>query len=188
MFDTSPGEGFNGVNLLGLDDEFFFTRFVGAARPLPTDAMEQNGIEPAELTIEVTESCIIEDDALAQRVFRDIKNLGVRLCIDDFGVGYSSLGHLRRFPFDCLKIDRSFVAQLDDTTGEPGVLLEAIASLASSLGLETVAEGIETEDQADTIRRIGCPLAQGFLFARPAPIEAFLHPAAMEAGAACQAG
>ena len=127
----------------------------------------------------------IEDDALAQRVFAEIKALGVRLCIDDFGVGYSSLGHLRRFPFDCLKIDRSFVAQLDDGTGEPDILLEAIASLAASLGLETVAEGIETESQAERVRSIGCPLAQGFLFARPAPIETFLHPAAALSPALC---
>ena len=146
------------------------------AQLLPTirDAIKDNGLEPGELTIEVTESCII-DEEIAMRVFTEILRLGVGLAIDDFGVGYSSLGHLRRFPFNRLKIDRTFIAQLDEGDGEPGVLLEAITTLATCLGLETIAEGVETEYQAQRLRDIGCTLAQGFLFARPAPIESLCN-------------
>ncbi len=138
--------------------------------PAIRDAISDNGLEPGELTIEVTESCIIDED-IAMGVFAEMLKLGVGLAIDDFGVGYSSLGHLRRFPFNRLKIDRTFVAQLDDEDGEPGVLLDAITTLASCLGLETIAEGVETESQAQRLKETGCTLAQGFLFARPAPIE-----------------
>jgi diguanylate cyclase (GGDEF)-like protein len=142
------------------------------SRLLPTiqEALNDNGLDPGELTIEITESCVIDED-LAMRVFAELVELGVGLAIDDFGVGYSALGHLRRFPFNRLKIDRSFIAQLDDGEGEPGVLLEAITTLATSLGLETIAEGVETESQAQRLRETGCTLAQGFLFARPTPIE-----------------
>lgn len=142
------------------------------AELLPTiqNAMDENDLEPGELTIEVTESCIIDED-VAMPVFNEILKLGVGLAIDDFGVGYSSLGHLRRFPFDRIKIDRTFIAQLSDTDSEPGVLLEAITTLATCLGLETIAEGVETEFQTQYLKDIGCSLAQGFLFARPAPIE-----------------
>lgn len=142
------------------------------AQLLPTiqEAIYDNGLEPGELTIEVTESCIIDED-LAMRVFTEILELGVGLAIDDFGVGYSSLGHLRRFPFNRLKIDRSFISQLDEGDGEPGVLLEVITTLATCLGLETIAEGVETESQAQRLSETGCTLAQGFLFARPTPIE-----------------
>ena len=134
-------------------------------------ALQDSGMVPRDLTMEVTESCMIGDDELAMSVFTRIKALGVGLAIDDFGVGYSSLGHLRRFPFDSMKIDRSFVAQLEEQHGEPAVLLEAISTLAASLGLKTVTEGVETEAQACKLLDIGCELAQGFLFARPAPIE-----------------
>lgn len=138
--------------------------------PAIRKAIADNDLEPGELTIEVTESCII-DEKVAMPVFQEILNLGVGLAIDDFGVGYSSLGHLRRFPFDRIKIDRTFIAQLSDTDREPGLLLEAITTLATCLGLETIAEGVETEFQTQYLRDIGCTFAQGFLFARPAPIE-----------------
>ena len=96
-----------------------------------------------------------------------LKDLGVQLAIDDFGTGYSSLSHLHRFPIDVLKIDRAFVSGLGSGLVAP--IAGAIVSLAQALGLSTVAEGIESEEQRDAVRALGCDMAQGFLYARPLP-------------------
>jgi EAL domain-containing protein (putative c-di-GMP-specific phosphodiesterase class I) len=106
------------------------------------------------------------------RVMQAIRELGVRLVLDDFGTGYSSLARLRHFPVDGLKIDRSFVGDLE--TGEPAgaLLVSGIVELARALGLTVVAEGVETEVQLDRLERIGCRYAQGFLIARPGDLDA----------------
>ncbi|MCH7870036.1 MAG: EAL domain-containing protein [Myxococcales bacterium] len=129
-------------------------------------ALIASGLAAEHLEIEVTERVLLDDVEKAESAFREIKNLGVRLCIDDFGTGYSSLSYLRNYPFDVLKIDRAFVH--DATRHESGVsLLRAIISMADSLHLEVVAEGVETEEQFDLLCELGCGFAQGFYFCAP---------------------
>lgn len=133
------------------------------------------GLEASELTLEITESALRLDVDHAAQVLSQIRKIGVGLSIDDFGTGYSSLGQLRRLPFTGLKIDRTFIAQLDDPSGEPAIFLEAITSFAASLHLKTVAEGIETAAQADHVRQVGCKYAQGYFFGRPAPMTELMQ-------------
>jgi diguanylate cyclase (GGDEF)-like protein/PAS domain S-box-containing protein len=129
-------------------------------------ALQLSGLPPELLTLEITEGALTADPVV-EETLHALRALGVRLSIDDFGAGYSSLGRLRSFPVDELKIDRSFVAEL--TTDGEATLVEAILAMAASLGLEVVAEGIETAEQADALRRRGCWRGQGFLFAPPLP-------------------
>jgi diguanylate cyclase (GGDEF)-like protein/PAS domain S-box-containing protein len=130
-------------------------------------ALEDHGLAPESLVVEITESAIMESGAAT--VLRALKDLGVRLAMDDFGTGYSSLAHLRRFPLDVIKVDRSFVTALGD--GQGSSIAGAIVSLAKALGLRTVAEGIEDDEQYRAVTALGCDLGQGFLFARPMPVE-----------------
>ncbi|MEN3282269.1 MAG: hypothetical protein V7607_3409 [Solirubrobacteraceae bacterium] len=130
-------------------------------------ALEDHGLSPESLVVEITESAIME--AGTATILRALKDLGVHLAMDDFGTGYSSLAHLRRFPLDVIKVDRSFVAGLAD--GQGSSIAGAIVSLAHALGLRTVAEGIEDDDQCRAVRALGCDLGQGFLFARPMPAD-----------------
>ena len=123
-------------------------------------------LDPAALCLEITESAIIEDVGAAVGVLGALKRLGVLLAVDDFGTGYTSLAHLRRFPVDVLKIDRSFVAGVD-TRPQDAAIVTAVLGLARALGLEVVAEGVETRAQLAALRSLGCLLAQGFLFAAP---------------------
>jgi diguanylate cyclase (GGDEF)-like protein/PAS domain S-box-containing protein len=129
-------------------------------------ALSRSGLAAEFLEIEVTERVLLDDVDKAGSTFREIKNLGVRLCIDDFGTGYSSLSYLRNYPFDVLKIDRAFVH--DATRHVSGVsLLRAIISMADSLELEVVAEGVETEEQLGLLCELGCGFAQGYHFCAP---------------------
>jgi diguanylate cyclase (GGDEF)-like protein/PAS domain S-box-containing protein len=128
-------------------------------------AVENSGVAPDQLVIEITESAIMESNA--GPVLQALKELGVRIAMDDFGTGYSSLAHLRRFPLDVLKVDRSFVAGVTD--GQGSSIAGAIVSLARALGLHTVAEGIENEEQHRVMLELGCDRGQGYLFARPMP-------------------
>ena len=130
-------------------------------------ALDDNGLDPSCLVVEITESAIMEAGAAA--ILRALKDLGVRLAMDDFGTGYSSLAHLRRFPLDVIKVDRSFVAGLGD--GQGSSIAGAIVSLAHALGLRTVAEGIEDEEQRRAVMALGCDVGQGFHFARPMPVD-----------------
>jgi diguanylate cyclase (GGDEF)-like protein/PAS domain S-box-containing protein len=135
------------------------------------ETLEESGIEPHRLRIEITESAIIES-VRAARAFEELKALGVGLHIDDFGTGYSSLSYLDRFPIDAVKIDRSLVARIGPS-GEGGEIVRTVVTLAGDLGMEVVAEGVETEAQLRQLRVLGCGFAQGFLFARPlGPVEA----------------
>ena len=125
------------------------------------------GLDPGSLTVEVTESVWVEEVETSGRVLEDLRALGVHLAIDDFGIGYSSLSYLQRFPFDSLKIDRSFVAALaSDGAGE--TLVRSIVDLGARLGRTVVAEGIERSDQLAALRRLGCEFGQGNFLARPA--------------------
>jgi len=129
-------------------------------------ALIKSGLAAEYLEIEVTERVLLDDVERAGSAFREIKELGVKLCIDDFGTGYSSLSYLRNYPFDVLKIDRAFVQ--DASQHESGVsLLRAIISMADSLELEVIAEGVETEEQLALLCDLGCGFAQGYYFCAP---------------------
>jgi predicted signal transduction protein with EAL and GGDEF domain len=130
--------------------------------------LRQTGMSAGDLAIEVTESALIEDSSVAATSLRELKVLGVRILLDDFGTGYSSLSHLQRFPIDALKIDRSFVMHLGKG-GDECAIVRAIAAMAGALGLDVVAEGVETVEQAEEAWALGCCWAQGYYFARPAP-------------------
>ncbi|MBV9696971.1 MAG: EAL domain-containing protein, partial [Gammaproteobacteria bacterium] len=134
-------------------------------------ALQESGLEPGNLVIELTESTIMYNtDANLER-FRRLKALGVRLAIDDFGTGYSSLSYLHRFPIDILKIDRSFISRLTNSDNGPE-LARAVITLGHTLGLDTVAEGIELEPQVTALLELGCVAGQGFLFAKSGSLEA----------------
>ncbi|HXY95952.1 MAG TPA: EAL domain-containing protein, partial [Steroidobacteraceae bacterium] len=135
-----------------------------------SQALAESGLEPGNLVIELTESTIMYNtDANLER-FHSLKALGVRLAIDDFGTGYSSLSYLHRFPIDILKIDRSFVSSLTNSDNGPE-LARAVITLGETLGLETVAEGIEHEPQVAALLALGCVAGQGFLFAKATSLE-----------------
>ena len=134
------------------------------------DALDSSGLEPGNLVIELTESVIMYNTESNLRTLDQLKKLGVRLAIDDFGTGYSSLSYLHRFPIDILKIDRTFVSRLGNTD-EGSELARAVISLGETLGLDTVAEGIEIDSQVAALLSLGCVAGQGFLFARPAALE-----------------
>jgi EAL domain-containing protein (putative c-di-GMP-specific phosphodiesterase class I) len=130
------------------------------------DALDASGLEPAALVLELTESVIVErPDEVAAR-FRALKALGVRLAIDDFGIGYSSLGYLQQFPVDILKIDRSFVEVIKSDEQAPAIV-HGMLELARTLDFETIAEGIETDAQWRSLDREGCQFGQGYLFGKP---------------------
>jgi diguanylate cyclase (GGDEF)-like protein/PAS domain S-box-containing protein len=137
-------------------------------------ALAAVGLDPQSLVLEITETAIMEQLDAAITILTVLRRLGVRLALDDFGTGYSSLSYLQRLPVDILKIDRSFVAGVAKST-EDSALARGILTLGQTLGLETVAEGIETTEQLAALRELGCQLGQGYYFARP------LDPAAVDA-------
>jgi EAL domain-containing protein (putative c-di-GMP-specific phosphodiesterase class I) len=132
--------------------------------------LEEHGVKPEMLEVEITESSIMADTAEASRTLEYLENLGVKSAIDDFGTGYSSLGYLKRFPLRALKIDRSFVSDIT-TDADDAHITQAVISMAHSLGLKVVAEGVETDEQLSFLLRYGCDEVQGFLFARPMPAD-----------------
>ncbi len=133
-------------------------------------ALAASGIQPSMLTLELTETTLMRDVTAAGAALKAIKALGVRIAIDDFGTGYASLSQLQRLPVDILKIDRSFVAALDDG-GQSRELLQAILGVGEALSLTVVAEGIEEAEQMAILEEMGCEMAQGFLMGRPGPAE-----------------
>jgi len=133
-------------------------------------ALVKSGIEPSLLTLELTETTLMRDVGAACASLAEVKALGVRLAIDDFGTGYASLSQLQRMPVDILKIDRSFVAALNDG-GQSRELLHAILGVGEALSLSVVAEGIEEHSQMATLEEMGCEMAQGFLMGKPGPAE-----------------
>ncbi len=128
--------------------------------------LSETGLAASRLKLEITESVIMENPEMAVDLLKRLKALGTHLCIDDFGTGYSSLSYLLRFPADTLKIDRSFVIALNKG-GRERDIVGAIISLATSLGMDVVAEGVETVDQRDMLKSLGCRYGQGYLFSRP---------------------
>ena len=132
--------------------------------------LEDNGLSPRHLELEITESTLMDDSAETAANLDRLCEMGIRLSIDDFGTGYSSLGYLQRYPFSTLKIDKSFIATAPSNRGA-GRLVETIIAMAHGLGMEVIAEGVETEEQADFLRQRGCDQVQGYLFGRPQPLE-----------------
>jgi diguanylate cyclase (GGDEF)-like protein/PAS domain S-box-containing protein len=130
------------------------------------ETLVRHGVDPSWLTIEITESVLVQDSEEVMRRLRDLDSRGIRLALDDFGTGYSSLSYLHRFPIHILKIDQSFVRGMDEHDDRKKIL-DAIVSLASNLGLELVAEGIERESQASYLRELGCEYGQGYHLGRP---------------------
>jgi EAL domain-containing protein (putative c-di-GMP-specific phosphodiesterase class I) len=136
------------------------------------DAVERYGLSICDLTVEITESSFLLDFEAVKSILEDLDGRGVRLSIDDFGTGYSSLSYLSQLPFRELKIDRAFISEVE-TDATRGAVADGIIQLGKALGLEVVAEGVETREQLDWLRGRGCDHAQGFFFGRPAPVEAF---------------
>ncbi|QYU68982.1 EAL domain-containing protein [Leptolyngbya sp. 15MV] len=130
-------------------------------------ALAQAGVDPARLELEITESVFLGDDHGTDAMFAALKRIGVRLALDDFGTGYSSLGYLKRAPFDKIKIDQSFVRGATQPGSRNGAIIASITSLAHTLGMDITAEGCETLDELDLVRRYGCTHVQGFVYSRP---------------------
>jgi EAL domain-containing protein (putative c-di-GMP-specific phosphodiesterase class I) len=130
---------------------------------------------PAErFEFEITEGVLLEETERNLNSLRELKHMGISIALDDFGVGYSSLAYLTKFPFDKVKIDKSFIDALDRT--ETSAVISSIVELAKSLNLAILAEGIETEDQRKRVRSLGIKFGQGFLFAEPMPLDRLIAP------------
>jgi EAL domain-containing protein (putative c-di-GMP-specific phosphodiesterase class I) len=129
-------------------------------------ALHETGIDPQSLTLELTESAALADLDAAARVLRQLRRIGVRLALDDFGTGHSSLGYLHRLPVDDVKIDRSFVTNLESDR-VANAIVAAVTGVASAVGLTVTAEGIETAEQLRTVGALGCDLGQGHFIGRP---------------------
>jgi diguanylate cyclase (GGDEF)-like protein len=137
------------------------------------DALEQSKLSPHHLKLEITESVVMENAEAAAQMLKQLRALGVQLSIDDFGTGYSSLSYLHRFPLNYLKIDRSFVMRM--TTDNDNAIVKTISTLAHNLGMQVIAEGIETEEQHQGLKELGCEYGQGYLFSRPVEVEGALR-------------
>ncbi|MES1204844.1 MAG: EAL domain-containing protein [Pseudomonadota bacterium] len=132
--------------------------------------LHETGLDPRSLTLEITESALMQNLTTSAAVIQRLHEMEIRLHIDDFGTGYSSLSYLHNFPIHTLKVDKSFVSRMEDAPNQ-GEIVRAIVSLAQNLGMEVTAEGVETRAQAETLQGLNCTNAQGFLFSRPVPAD-----------------
>ncbi len=143
-------------------------QFANPALPaIITHALAAAQVHPSRLELEITESVFLNDDDDTDAMFLALKRVGVRLSLDDFGTGYSSLGYLKKAPFDKIKIDQSFVRGATITGSRNGAIIASIVSLAEALGMETTAEGVETLDELDLVRMLGCSHVQGYIYEKP---------------------
>jgi EAL domain-containing protein (putative c-di-GMP-specific phosphodiesterase class I) len=131
-------------------------------------ALSKSGLAPNRLELEITETVLLQDTDSTIAVLNQLHGLGVRIAMDDFGTGYSSLGYLRKFPFDKIKIDRSFISDMDEKADSIAIV-RAVTGLGATLGMSTTAEGVETVEQLRQLRLEGCTEAQGFLISKPRP-------------------
>ncbi len=145
-------------------------------------ALHTHGIDPSLIELEITETVLMADPVAAAATLNRLKAMGIRLAVDDFGTGYSSLGYLKRFPLDVLKIDREFIADIEENDSDQ-TLCRAMISMGRGLGLEVVAEGIETKAQRDFLRFEGCQTGQGFFLAKPMPVDEYEALLTMEVAA-----
>ena len=140
-------------------------QFANPALPaIVTSALAASGVSPGRLELEITESVFLGEDKATEPMFTALKRVGVRLALDDFGTGYSSLGYLKSAPFDKIKIDQSFVRGATIEGSRNGAIIASIVSLAEALGMETTAEGVETFDELDLVRTLGCSHVQGYIY------------------------
>jgi diguanylate cyclase (GGDEF)-like protein len=135
------------------------------------DALKAAGVASDRLELEITESTLMKDAEAATRILTELRSLGVRIALDDFGTGYSSLSYLRRFPFDKIKIDKTFIDDIGKSKSSDAII-RAVIGIAASMDIETVAEGVESREQYQRVDQEGCNLIQGYLFGRPTPIGA----------------
>jgi EAL domain-containing protein (putative c-di-GMP-specific phosphodiesterase class I) len=133
------------------------------------NALAASGVAPSRLELEITEEIFLEHDRENLAALQQLRNLGIQIVMDDFGIGYSSLNYLRLFPFDRIKIDRSFVNDLSSGNNLSFAIVQAVTKLARALGVPSTAEGIETKEQLELVRAAGCTEFQGYLFSRPRP-------------------
>jgi diguanylate cyclase (GGDEF)-like protein len=139
------------------------------------NALAAAGLPATRLELEITESVLLQDAEAAREILLQLRSLGVRIALDDFGTGYSSLSYLRTFPFDKIKIDRCFIADLSTSAEAPLAILRAVTQLGATLGMTTTAEGVETEEQLALVRAVGCTEMQGHLFSPPRPAHEVPH-------------
>ena len=148
-------------------------QFANPALPaIVTSALASAQVDPSRLELEITESVFLNDDEGTDAMFAALKRVGVRLALDDFGTGYSSLGYLKKAPFDKIKIDQSFVRGATQPGSRNGAIISSIVSLAEALGMETTAEGVETLDELDLVRMLGCSHIQGYIYEKPLTVAA----------------
>ena len=143
--------------------QFLYTGFL----QLVKQVLEDTGLDPASLELEITESLLMQDVESAIHIMRNLKALGIQLAIDDFGTGYSSLSYLKQFPIDRLKVDKAFVH--DITTSDDAAITNAVISMANNMGLRVIAEGVETEDQLTYLTENHCHEIQGYFLSKPIP-------------------
>ncbi|MGB3626518.1 MAG: EAL domain-containing protein, partial [Henriciella sp.] len=136
--------------------------------------VQNHGLSPASIELELTETAAMEDSALTLRLFRSLREAGYSLSIDDFGSGYSSMSYLKNLPFSKLKIDREFVSHVDQSL-ESSAICKALVELASGLGISALAEGVERREEVDALMQMGCTRFQGFYFAAPMRADAFAN-------------
>ena len=137
------------------------------------DVLGKTGLAPQCLELEITEGLLMRDQELAIRTLAELDDMGVRLAIDDFGTGYSSLSYLKRFKVHKVKIDKTFVQDLEHDESDHSIV-RAVVMMSQAFGFKTIAEGVETRAQRDRLIALGCDEAQGFLFGKPEPIESFM--------------
>jgi len=138
------------------------------------DALDRHQIRPDALMVEITESAFLPDERPTTMRLHALKELGVRMAIDDFGTGYSSLSYLTRVPADTVKLARPFIVALD-SVGPEATLAASVIRLCDDLGFSTIGEGIETPSQHERLLELGCPLGQGYLFAKPMPLQTLIR-------------
>jgi diguanylate cyclase (GGDEF)-like protein len=158
-----PDDCFVAVNISAV--QFMTKDFLGVVR----DVIESTRIKPERLELEVTETAMMQDRDRAAAILQALSQMGISVAVDDFGTGYSNLSYLIDFPFQKLKIDRSFVSRID-TDSSTGAVVSTIVGLSRALGVHTIAEGVETESQATLLRAAGCEVVQGYFFGKPAPL------------------
>ncbi|TYF68824.1 GGDEF-domain containing protein, partial [Enterobacter hormaechei] len=132
--------------------------------------LRTTGLDPYRLDLEITESDVFNENTRSLEILSQLRELGVQISIDDFGTGYSSLSRLSYFPFDKIKIDRSFVINIPDQKDDLDIV-RLIISMGKSLHMRIVAEGVETEEQLESLRKLGCDLVQGYLIGKPGPLS-----------------
>jgi diguanylate cyclase (GGDEF)-like protein len=159
-----PEDCFVAINISPV--QFMAKDFIG----IVNDVIKSTGIKPERLELEVTETAMMQDRERAAIILKELSAMGISVAVDDFGTGYSNLSYLIDFSFQKLKIDRSFVSRIDTDTST-GAVVSTIVGLSRALGVNTIAEGVETESQATMLRAAGCQVVQGYLFGKPAPLK-----------------